>query len=137
MEFNPEDADQVELAVGEYEAVVTGAEEATSKKGDAMFKLTLAVYDENGKSHVMTCYLVNTKAALWRIKNFCSATGLDFSKGKLTAAQCKDHTVKVKIKHGTDNTGATRAEIATFSRLDRSAPEVQGAVSLPDDDVPF
>lgn len=65
------------LPEGDYEFTVLDAEDAVSAAGNEMINMTLQVWDESGKDFKVWDRLVFTPKALYRIRNFCKANGLD------------------------------------------------------------
>ena len=88
--FNPQEFDPKDQFTpppnGEYGFLVVNAEESDSKAGNPMLNLTLEV--EVGREKPMTIYdrLVFVPKALWRIHQFCAATGFDFESGQMDAS---------------------------------------------------
>ncbi len=83
------------LEEGDYEFQVMNAENAiATSSGNSMITLMLNVFDKEGKKFLVWDRLVNTPKALYRIKNFCKATGvlenLKNSGGALDADDCVD-----------------------------------------------
>lgn len=103
MEFNPEDGSargsfQL-LPVGDYDIEVIEAEERTSQKGNQMIALTLQARHPDGYDARVWDYLVSTPAAVFKIRMFCEAAGLEkqFESGRLTAKDCLGAKTKARI----------------------------------------
>src|SRR4051812_39898323 len=64
------------LKDGEYDAVVSKSEDKRSSTGNSMLDMTLTVYDENGKQHLIRDFLVFTKPMTWKIIHFAKSAGL-------------------------------------------------------------
>jgi len=103
MEFNPGDGAQRGsfelLPAGEYDVEVIEAEERTSQKGNQMIALTLQARHPDGYDARVWDYLVSTPAAVFKIRMFCDAAGLQkqFDSGRLTAEDCVGATSRAKI----------------------------------------
>ena len=95
MKFSPEDEVTASLLPdGEYEAVVSRAEEKFSANGNEMIELTLTIY---GSDVTATAFdnLVNTPKALWKVRRFCESAELDFSTGVLTPDIAEGRNVRI------------------------------------------
>jgi hypothetical protein len=94
MEFNPSDSAPRSgfelLPAGEYDVEVIEAEERTSQKGNQMIALTLQTRHPDGYDSRVWDFLVSVPAAVFKIKMFCEAAGLQkqFEGGRLTAEDC-------------------------------------------------
>lgn len=84
---------------GVYEAVVTASQDTTSSKGHPMMDITLAVYDENGKTHDVRDFLVFTKQMMWKIVHFCDSAEClpGYEDGKFCSKMAINKRVMVKI----------------------------------------
>ncbi|MDP7030247.1 MAG: DUF669 domain-containing protein [Phycisphaerales bacterium] len=110
MEFNPSDGSQRSglelLPAGEYDIEVIEAEERSSQKGNQMIALTLQAKHPDGYDARVWDYLVSVQAAVFKIKMFCEATGLQkqFERGRLTAEECVGRRARatVIIEEGRD-----------------------------------
>lgn len=87
------------LKEGIYEAVVTASQDTTSSKGSPMMDITIAVYDENGKSHDVRDFLVFTKQMMWKIVHFSDSAGMlkEYEAGKLCSETAINKRVMVKL----------------------------------------
>ncbi len=103
MEFNPSDGSQRSgfelLPAGEYDIEVIEAEERSSQKGNQMIALTLQAQHPDGYDARVWDYLVSVQAAVFKIKMFCEATGLQkqFERGRLTAEECVGRRAKATV----------------------------------------
>ena len=94
MEFNPSDGAPRSgfelLPAGEYDVEVIEADERTSKNGNQMIALTLQARHPDGYDSRVWDFLVSVPAAVFKIKMFCEAAGLQsqFEGGRLTAEDC-------------------------------------------------
>lgn len=91
MKFNPTDAgDSTKpasiLPDGDYLLAILDAEERVSSSGNPMVELTIG--EATGKGRRFWDYLVSTPAALWKVKQFMEAAGLedDFKRGQVDAS---------------------------------------------------
>lgn len=92
VQFDPNDYDPTAtgkfepVPSGDYPFCVIGAEEKTSKAGNAMLEVRLEF--DVGRETGINVYdrLVFVSAALWKVHQFCAATGLTeaFNGGELT-----------------------------------------------------
>jgi hypothetical protein len=87
------------LKEGIYDAVVTVSVDTNSSKGHPMMDITLAVYDENGKTHDVRDFLVFTKQMMWKVIHFADSAGIvkEYEEGKLCSENAINKLVKVKI----------------------------------------
>jgi len=137
MEFNPSDGSQRSgfelLPAGEYDIEVLEAEERLSQKGNQMIALTLQARHPDGYDARVWDYLVSVQAAVFKIKMFCEATGLQqqFERGRLTAEECVGRRAKatVIIDEGRDGF-SDRNSIQEYRAAD-SAP--RGIATNPDE----
>lgn len=92
MNFLPKSEEELQTALllpkGEYMFSVKHAENAVSKKGNDMIKLSLSVWDDAGKEYSLYDYLLESMPA--KLKHFCDATGMgsQYEKGALDVAHC-------------------------------------------------
>ncbi len=88
-QFDPETNNNFEpIPEGDYSFEVIEANAATSKNGNEMIELELAV--EVGRDQPVTVFdrLVAVEAALWKIHSFCGCTGLKFNTDELLPEHC-------------------------------------------------
>ncbi len=89
------------LTKGEYDATVVKAEETVSKtSGNEMIAITLKVWNADGSGVLVNDYLLSTETGILKLCQFCEAAGLldIYNQGILSASDCMDSNVKVKIK---------------------------------------
>lgn len=86
------------LPAGEYSFTVMHAENATSKKGNQMIKLSLEIYDNNGLARYVTDYLM--EALAYKLRHFCDTTGLEekYQQGQFDASDCIGKSGQCKLK---------------------------------------
>jgi len=93
------------LKPGIYSFRVANAHEHTSKSGNEMIKLTLEVFDDEGKTYTMFDYLLEAMST--KLFSFCYATNLDgqYSNGVMTAQDCigKCGYVHIRIQKGKES----------------------------------
>lgn len=63
------------LKPGIYRFQCINAKEAISKNGNSMIVLDIKAFDENGKPHQITDYLVSTEKMSYKIKHFFNSIG--------------------------------------------------------------
>jgi hypothetical protein len=99
MDFTPQSEEDILnlLPDGEYEFLVKASEKHLSKSGNLSTKLTLSVYDAQGRDHTTFCYL--SPNFMFLLKHFCDATGLEdaYATGKVTPEMCLNRTGKCKV----------------------------------------
>ncbi len=86
------------LQPGEYDFVVKNAEATRSKaSGKPMMKLTLGVYDKNGREHTIVDYLLDS--IMYKVRGFAYGTGLDdrYETGGFLPEECMNRTGKCEI----------------------------------------
>ena len=101
MQFNSKSREDLAKASltppGEYDFEIMRAEETTSKAGNAMIKLKLRVFVENGEIHVYD-YLV-AGGMEYKLANFCDAIGRseDYDAGNIKADSLEGCGGKLKL----------------------------------------
>jgi len=101
MEFKPKSEEEVKkgscMPAGEYDFEVLEASDAISKKGSAMIKIHIGLYDGPEIAWRVFDYLLPQMEA--KLRHFCDSTGLlsKYESGTLTAADCKGRAGKVQI----------------------------------------
>jgi hypothetical protein len=143
LEFDPLTEEQLFnlMPAGDYDFYVKGAEKHLSKSGNMSIKLTLAVYDANGKEFTIPCYL--TTKYMFLLKHFMDAVGLDreYNQGKLTPEICFNLSGRCRVEVEEPEEGSPffpKNVIKDF--LKGGAKAVQSApMSEPglNDDIPF
>lgn len=132
----PEEADLFKK--GTYEAVVKGAKERTSQKGNAMLELLVEVYGPDGKRRSVYDYLVNTDDMAWKTRHFCEAAGQDYERGEIDPASVIDSSVRVVLDIEPAKNGyKAKNKINDYLPLDKSGPRGPEPFEASDDDVPF
>lgn len=83
-----------------YDFEVMGAELTRSKSsGNEMIALKVGVFTETGACRFVNDNLVFTEKAMFKVSQFCKATGLyeRYKAGNLDAEDCKGRTGKLKL----------------------------------------
>lgn len=88
------------LEDGEYDAVVKVATRSTSRSGNVMADMSLAVFDKAGNSHDIRDFLVFTEKMLWKVKHFCDSSGQEklYLDEKFTPEDASNQHVRVKVR---------------------------------------
>ena len=87
-QYDPQNDAFDPIAEGDYNFAVTDARATTSKNDNQMIKLTLEVTVGRDEPIRVFDRLVAVDTALWKIHNFCEATGLDYHSGELLPEHC-------------------------------------------------
>lgn len=87
------------LKEGEYDAVIKHSEDKQSASGNPMMDMTLAVFDENGRSHDVRDFLVFTKSMMWRVIHFAKSADLikEYEGEKLCSKTAANKSVRIKL----------------------------------------
>jgi hypothetical protein len=110
MQFSPKSKDELEamslIKAGTYQFQVAEAKDDISKSsGNEMIKLTLEVFDKEGKSYRMFDYLLEAVAS--KLFAFCASTGMEqkYHSGNLSSHDCigKSGYVEIEIQKGKEN----------------------------------
>jgi len=142
------------LKDGIYDAVISASEDKVSAtSGNPMMKLTLQVFDENGKSHTVKDFLVFTKSMMWKVIHFAESAGVlkEYEEGKLCSdiVMQKRITVKISTEEGQEipkemlKGKALGARFPDKNKVDdyiiQTAQKVSsnGSPALVDDDIVF
>lgn len=96
--YRPEDALEC-LKEGEYDAVLHGVTEKTSKAGNPMLVAEWEVYDESNRKPILKDYVVNPQT-LFRLKQIARAMGkiADFEAGRFDLQEHVGTRIKLKLK---------------------------------------
>lgn len=102
--YNPKDATNL-IPDGEYDAIVTIADEQESKAGNAMLKLSVKVW-HGGRESIVFDYIV-VPATVWKLKQLLSALGMSerFEAGSVVPKDLVGKTIRVFVKTREDKTG--------------------------------
>lgn len=150
MKFNPNDYDPSKdfspPAAGDYDFKVVWAEEKSSSKGNEMIELKLEICPAGRKAIQVKDWLVFTKECINKIKGFCDATGLDFSKGEISADDCLGLRGRGRFVHKvSEKDGKTYLNLGYYHTATANAePQSDVPDSIADnpalqgtDDIPF
>lgn len=134
---------------GEYPFEVIEAEDTVSQKSGAdMVKLTINVFNDDGKSRRVYDYLVGTPGGQFKVRGFAAATGLidQYESGEMEAIDMQGRTGKCKIKIDKgDGSFPEKNAIATYvagpvtvgSVAKKTARAAGGGSQDLDDAIPF
>lgn len=133
MKFNPYETNN-SLVEGKAKYLVIQAEEQISKSGsnNEMLKLKLKVTQPGGKSGYLYDYLVASDGCVWKISNFCKASGNagKYKEGELTPEMIKgwsgECTLKLEKSPGFDE----QMKLSTYDFNEESSFK-------DDEDLPF
>jgi hypothetical protein len=140
---------------GIYDFEVVKATQKTSKSGNQMIELQLAIWDDKGKNHIVFDYLVSITSMIYKIKHFCDTVGLtaEYQSGNFDVMQCEGRRGKVHIivqagqpnpnggmysdknavrDYVIDDKGNVKIDLSG-----KKSPEPKDEPSLVDDDIPF
>lgn len=133
MDFTPRTEEELKkfelLPEGDYDFDVLQADDAMSKSGKQMIKLTLGVYASSGNRINVFDYLMS--AVEYKLKHFCDSVGLvaEYQQGTLTADMCTNRSGRCSLKVQTDKSGQYDPKNVV---KDYIAPN-----STKDEDIPF
>ena len=119
--------DERPLPEGEYEAVVTQAQECVSRAGNDMIWLKLLVNSVEHGKRVVHAHLLPLEQCLWKVMQFCDATGLrdTFEKGQLILQDCQGLLVRIRVSNDDSNwDGSTVEEFLRTSEENVKTPEI-------------
>lgn len=138
------------LPAGVYDFEVRSAEDAVSKSSGAdMIKLTLEVFDADGKTHILNDYLLDAMPA--KLRHAAKVFGLlaDYERGALMSNDMSGKTGKIKVGIKKDKSGqypdqnnvqdyvvgsGVAAPATRLGAKRQMAPAIAGDL---DDDIPF
>lgn len=92
---------------GDYEFTVTNAEQRQSQAGNDMLNVALS-FEIDGRPLNVFDSLVFVPKAIWKIAQFCQATGHDFRSGELEASDCMGMSGKAHLVLGEPNNKGRR-----------------------------
>jgi hypothetical protein len=104
------------LPEGIYAAQVDDCSELTSKRGNIMYKLELAVLPKRRR---LRTYLVFSEKAEWQVASFCKSAGLEMPAEKdveilLSEVDCLWRIVYVVVVHEEGTDGMDHTKVARF-----------------------
>lgn len=125
MRFTPKSQAQLDednmLPPGIYDFEVQSAEEATSKAGNEMIKITLKVFRPDGGHMLITDYLMEKLA--FKLRHFHETTGrMDcYEAGGITAYECQGLTGRVKLKQkAAEGEFRAKNEVADYEKPEKA-----------------
>lgn len=144
--FQPKTEEEVLnlLKPGTYDFLIKQAENAVSKKGNAMIKLYVCIFDEQRRERYVTDYLM--EAMLFKVKHFCDATGLEekYQQGKFDAMDCINRRGKCKVRIEESEGFAPKNSIQDYIKGEKNNVQANCPVlaqaakdTVFDNDVPF
>lgn len=149
MRFTPLTEQQIKalglITPGDYPFEVIAAEDKVSQSNNDMIKLTLKIWDENGKERQIDDYLL--EAMPKKFFHFCRHTGLDekYQAGSLMAEHCigKSGYVKIATQKGKKKDDGTyfddKSGVVDYLPKDTKIAKPATSKAEPglDDDLPF
>lgn len=127
MRFNPVSEEQAEKAArgfllkpGECEFEVRTAEDQTSSSGNPMIKLTLDVWDADGKQAVVFDYLLD--AMPHKVRHFAYAVGMGhiYEEGDIPAEACVGKGGRLQIRTKQQRGYEPKNDVADYVVTDRA-----------------
>lgn len=119
---------------GDYDFTVVRAEEAVSKKGNPMLKITLGVYMSNGTQRLVNDYLM--EAVAYKLRHFCDSVGVlkDYEAGCVNAPDLEGRSGKVRLIIKEQKDFPDKNEVKDYL-IDATPTEAKQPASS-DDDMP-
>lgn len=127
---------------GEYDFLVTKAEDCHSKKGNEQIKLTIKVADPTtGRLVFLFVYLVSTEAMEWKTRHFCKSAGIEevYKTGNLTSLDCLRTKGRCSVTQKDNGKYGVQNEVQDYLFDDGDGTPTPEAVvsALVEDDIPF
>jgi hypothetical protein len=84
---------------GTYDFTILDASDEVSSSGNEMIKLTIAIYNAEGRTRKVFDYLVDSPKTQFKIRHFASAVGLteQYEAGELDINEIVDRSGKLKL----------------------------------------
>lgn len=121
--------------------VLTAEDTISKKERNPMIKLKLRVWDNLGETDILFSYLVAKETAIFKIFEFCAATGLDYSKGELDVNLIKGKRGKCILKTEMSDGYDDKTGVASFTPIGKPTSEAPGSAEIEeafkDDAIPF
>lgn len=127
---------------GTYDFEIMASEPFTSSKGNAMIKLTVRLYHDDGRQKLITDYI----SSLMDYKLYHAAKSFEimdkYEAGEISADDCLGKIGKCKVKVDKDKTwrypdkNAIADYISSGTELEKNPRATKGSDIL-DDDIPF
>jgi hypothetical protein len=132
---------------GDYDFEVYDASEETSSTGNEMIKVTLHVFNPEGKRRTVFDYLVSAQNAAYKVRHFAEAVGLvtQYERGIMSPNEMVQRVgrCRLRIKKGTGNYQDQNAVADYIKAANSSASQAPAATRAKtpagdiDDDIPF
>lgn len=136
-QYDPKEAGNKLVPDGEYEAVVSEAEETTSKKGSAMIKLMVKIWARGETFHIPD-YIVSP-SGLWKLRQLVTAIGMPdaFDKGSIEAKSLIGKNCLAFVRTRKDETGKYQDQ----NVISKYSPSAEAGDAIPpsesDDELAF
>lgn len=149
MKFEPKTEEEINagnlLEGGDYDFEVAKAEEAVSKKGNEMVKLTIHIMDNEDRRHTVFDYLVSSDESAFKLRGFAESVGLleQYEAGEIRAEQMEGRAGSCKIGiDDKDKSYPAKNVVRAYLKPKAPASAMNGAkkgssAQILDDDVPF
>jgi hypothetical protein len=137
MRFNPMSEEEIKklgmIDPGSYDfEVVSAIDEISRNSGQEQIKLTLLVFDMQGKEHTIFDYLTGHANMQFKVRHFCEAVGIidRYEAGDLNASDCLNRCGKLEIaiQKGKPNPNGgvypDRAGVKDYIPIDENSVEV-------------
>jgi hypothetical protein len=111
--FDPNVSD-APLPRGRYEAQITDAQPRVSKAGNEMLEVTFKAHGPHGNVVLLRDYLVSSPRAKWKIKQFCKAAGIDYTKGEIDPEALRGRDMAIQIEVEEDRDGRDRNVVRDY-----------------------
>lgn len=141
MKYDPKDADSNLIAEGEFDAEIKLAEDAYSKAGNEMMKLTIHVWAGAGGPRVVFDYAV-VPGGVYKLKQIAAALGImpKFESGSMGPPDIIGASLRVLVK-----TEKSKGDFPAKNVIARYLPSASASPAtaasppgkIPDDDIPF
>ena len=160
MQVNPISHEEAEASSftpwnpGDYDFVVHEASEEISKgSGSEMIKLTLHIYNTEGRHKIVFDYLLGTDKGQWKVRHFAEAVGLlpQYEAGNLNPVEIvgRPGRAKIRVKAAAGDFPAGNqvadyirrptdaASAAPRANIAKPAPKIVAKQVVVDDEIPF
>ncbi|CEG60979.1 DUF669 domain-containing protein [Legionella micdadei] len=142
MRFTPKTEEELQLMTllepGIYQFQVSTATNEMSKSGNEMIKLTLNIWDKDGRLHFIYDYLL--EAMGYKLRHFCETTGLidKYDHGEINVTDCinRQGYVELAIQEGKLKDNGERYPSRNSVKDYIKKSKVESANDL-NDDIPF
>lgn len=142
MKFTPDSEEKLNeerlLPEGTYDFEVYKALDAVSKKGNEMIRLTLRVFNRDGRTVLVDDYLM--EAVKFKLIHFCKATGLypRYESGELVAEDCVGRAGEVVLRIEKQDGYEPKNSVKDYVKLaEGETAKVASVAQDDDDDIPI